>query len=189
MNNNRSNLCKPALRSTRRKRVAALFLVLGVILMSYTLPSTVAEKKFIVVIDPGHGGSDPGNLGTIIRIADWFGVKNIVCSKQTADMYNPKVVQSTMASLQNVNILYTDLLPWLAANKGIPVLAATLGGKNLKSFTSIDEAIIIIGNESKGVQPQLLQMASDTLTIPRVGHAESLNAAVATGIILYELTR
>ena len=64
MNNNRSNLCKPALRSTRRKRVAALFLVLGVILMSYTLPSTVAEKKFIVVIDPGHGGSDPGNLGT-----------------------------------------------------------------------------------------------------------------------------
>ena len=149
-------------------------------------PTFPLQQQFTLLLDDIQ---DPGNLGTIIRIADWFGVKNIVCSKQTADMYNAKVVQSTMASLQNVNILYTDLLPWLAANKGIPVLAATLGGKSLKSFAPIKEAIIIIGNESKGVRPELLQIASDTITIPRVGQAESLNAAVATGIILYELTR
>lgn len=132
---------------------------------------------------------DPGNLGTIIRIADWFGVKNILCSKHTADMYNSKVVQSTMASLQNVNLLYTDLLPWLKNNHTIPVLAATLGGKNLKEMAHSKEAILIIGNESKGVSDELLQMATDAITIPRMGAAESLNAAVATGIILYELTR
>jgi TrmH family RNA methyltransferase len=132
---------------------------------------------------------DPGNLGTIIRIADWFGVKNIVCSQQTADMYNAKVVQSTMASLQNVNIIYTDLLPWLEAHTGIPVMAATLGGKNLKALAPVKEAILIIGNESRGVKPALQQLATDSITIPRLGNAESLNAAVATGIILYELTR
>lgn len=132
---------------------------------------------------------DPGNLGTIIRIADWFGIKNIICSNHTADMYNAKVVQSTMASLQQVNIMYTDLLPWLEQNKGIPILAATLGGTNIKALAPIKEAILIIGNESKGVRHDLLQLSTQHITIPRIGEAESLNAAVATGVILYELTR
>ncbi|MEX0635195.1 MAG: RNA methyltransferase [Ferruginibacter sp.] len=132
---------------------------------------------------------DPGNLGTIIRIADWFGVKNMVCSKHTADMYNSKVVQSTMASLQNVNLFYTDLLPWVKNNHTIPVLVATLGGKNMKDIEHYKEAILIIGNESKGVSDELLKMATVAITIPRMGAAESLNAAVATGIILYELTK
>lgn len=132
---------------------------------------------------------DPGNLGTIIRIADWFGIKNIVCSNHTADMYNAKVVQSTMASLQQVNIMYTDLLPWLQQNKGIPVLAATLGGANIKALAPIKEAILVIGNESKGVREELLQLSTQHITIPRIGAAESLNAAVATAVILYELTR
>jgi TrmH family RNA methyltransferase len=157
----------------------------------------VFEQKKVLTSFAIHGQitlllddiQDPGNLGTIIRNADWFGVKNIVCSHQTADMYNAKVVQSTMASLQNVNIIYTDLLPWLEAHTGIAVLAATLEGKKLKELAPQKEAIVIIGNESKGVKPALRLLATQNITIPRVGEAESLNAAVATGIILYELTR
>lgn len=157
----------------------------------------VFQKKEVVTAFPLHNNitlmlddiQDPGNLGTIIRIADWFGIENIVCSNHTADMYNAKVVQSTMASLQQVNIIYTDLLPWLEQKKGIPILAATLGGTNIKALAPIKEAILIIGNESKGVRNELLQLSTKHITIPRLGAAESLNAAVATGIILYELTR
>ena len=130
---------------------------------------------------------DPGNMGTIIRIADWFGVTNIICSLHSADVYNPKVVQSTMGSLGRVNIIYANLSEWLAQNNGIPVYAAALDGKNLTQEKRIQEGILIIGNESKGISEALLQMASQKITIPRTGAAESLNAAVATGIILSHL--
>ena len=132
---------------------------------------------------------DPGNLGTIIRIADWFGVKNIVCSLHTADMYNSKVVQSTMASLQRVNLIYTDIEIWLAENKTIPVYAATLDGEPLQSISSIKEGIIIIGNESKGVSDAIIKLADKKISISSFGEAESLNAAVAAGIIMYEIRR
>ncbi len=132
---------------------------------------------------------DPGNLGTIIRIADWFGVKNIVCSLHTADMYNSKVVQSTMASLQRVNLIYTDIEIWLAENKTIPVYAATLDGEPLQSISSIKEGIIIIGNESKGVSHAIIKLADKKISISSFGEAESLNAAVAAGIIMYEIRR
>lgn len=132
---------------------------------------------------------DPGNLGTIIRIADWFGVKNIVCSLHTADMYNSKVVQSTMASLQRVNLIYTDIEIWLAENKTIPVYAATLHGEPLQSISLLKEGIIIIGNESKGVSDAIIKLANKKITIPSFGEAESLNAAVAAGIIMYEIRR
>ena len=130
---------------------------------------------------------DPGNMGTIIRIADWFGVTNIICSVHSADIYNPKVVQSTMGSLGRVNILYANLSQWLAQNNTVPVYAAALNGKNLTQEKRIQEGILIIGNESKGISEALLQMASQKITIPRIGAAESLNAAVATGIILSHL--
>ena len=132
---------------------------------------------------------DPGNLGTIIRIADWFGVKNIVCSLHTADMYNSKVVQSTMASLQRVNLIYTDIEIWLAENKTIPVYAATLDGEPLQSISSLKEGIIIIGNESKGVSHAIIKLADKKISISSFGEAESLNAAVAAGIIMYEIRR
>ncbi len=140
--------------------------------------------KFTLVLDDIQ---DPGNLGTIIRIADWFGIENVICSLHTADMYNPKVVQSTMASLQRVNLIYTDVLQWLQQQPGIKKYAATLNGKDLKSFSTIKEGVIIMGNESKGISEAVMQMADEKITIPRIGNAESLNAAVATGIILYEL--
>jgi TrmH family RNA methyltransferase len=131
---------------------------------------------------------DPGNLGTIIRIADWFGIGNIVCSLQTADMYNAKVVQSTMASLQRVNLIYTDLKDWLEKQTMVKKYAATLQGKPVKSFNALTEGILIIGNESKGVSEPVMKLADEKITIPRIGEAESLNAAVATGIILYEMS-
>ncbi|HPH84611.1 MAG TPA: RNA methyltransferase [Ferruginibacter sp.] len=130
---------------------------------------------------------DPGNLGTIIRTADWFGIKNLICSNNTVDQYNPKVVQSTMASLGRVNLYYTDLATWLPAQKPVPVFATALEGKSLHSFSGTREAIVVIGNESKGISAEILQMANGLINIPRYGQAESLNAAVAAAIVLYAL--
>ncbi len=130
---------------------------------------------------------DPGNLGTIIRIADWFGIKQIVCSIDSADMYNPKVVQSTMGSITRVQVQYTNLEEWLPAQKNISIYAASLEGEDVTAIKKIKEGIIIIGNESKGISPSILSLASAKITIPRKGEAESLNAAVAAGIILSHL--
>lgn len=131
---------------------------------------------------------DPGNLGTIIRIADWFGLTQIVCSPGTADLYNPKVVQATMGSILRVRVYYQDLVSWISEQKGMPICAATLGGTDIRSVKPLKEGIIIIGNESKGISPELQGLASSCITISRKGQAESLNAAVATGIILSHLT-
>jgi RNA methyltransferase, TrmH family len=131
---------------------------------------------------------DPGNLGTIIRIADWFAVKTIFCSAATADCYNPKVVQSTMASLGRVHIVYGDVKEMLQKHSNIKKYAAVLGGKNIVSVGKIKEGIIIIGNESKGISTEIIAMADEQITIERIGEAESLNAGVAAGIILFSLT-
>jgi RNA methyltransferase, TrmH family len=131
---------------------------------------------------------DPGNLGTIIRIADWFGVKTIFCSAATADCYNPKVVQSTMASLGRVHIVYGDVKEMLQKHANIKKYAAVLGGKNITSIGKIKEGIIIIGNESKGISAEVIALADEQITIERIGEAESLNAGVAAGIILFALT-
>ena len=127
---------------------------------------------------------DPGNLGTIIRIADWFDIKQIICSKDCADMYNPKVVQSTMGSIVRVKMLYTDLAPWLEEQNDVFIYAAALEGQNVMAMKKITEGLIIIGNESKGISAEIFEQVDVKITIPRIGNAESLNAAVATGIIL-----
>jgi RNA methyltransferase, TrmH family len=131
---------------------------------------------------------DPGNLGTIIRNADWFGITNIFCSYATADCYNTKVVQSTMASLGRVNIVYGDITEFLQKNSNIKKYAAVLGGKDVVNYGKINEGIIIIGNESKGISPSILALVDEKITIKKIGKAESLNAAVATGIILHAIT-
>lgn len=128
---------------------------------------------------------DPGNFGTIIRTADWFGISHIVCSNNTVDMYNSKVVQSTMASLARVNVIYTDLTSWMLKNVGVKKYATTLNGNPLGNVKGIKEAMIIIGNEANGISEAVLQLADENITIPKWGQAESLNAAVATGIILH----
>ncbi|MEO6252990.1 MAG: RNA methyltransferase [Ferruginibacter sp.] len=127
---------------------------------------------------------DPGNLGTIIRIADWFGVTDIVCSIGCADMYNSKLVQSTMGSLGRVNVIYTDLLPWLQQNNKVKIYSASLEGKDVKKIGKLSEGIIIIGNEAHGVSDEVMNIVNEKITIPGIGEAESLNAAVAAGIIL-----
>jgi RNA methyltransferase, TrmH family len=133
------------------------------------------------------GIQDPGNMGTIIRIADWFGIKQIVCSINCADRYNTKVVQSTMGSIVRVEMQYTDLANWLVQQKNIPLYAAALSGENIHTIPKLTEGVIVIGNESKGISPAIMDKVTTKITIPRKGQAESLNAAVATGIILSHL--
>jgi TrmH family RNA methyltransferase len=161
-------------------------LVLGVFekKVAHTDPSL--KNKVSLLLDDIQ---DPGNLGTIIRIADWFGIENVICSLHTADMYNSKVVQSTMASLQRVNLVYTDLGVFLQKHTSIKKIAAALHGNPLTSVSHLKEGIIIIGNESKGISEPIMQLANEKITIARYGEAESLNAAVAAGIILYEVFR
>lgn len=130
---------------------------------------------------------DPGNMGTIIRIADWFGIQNIICSAGSADIYNPKVVQGTMGSLGRVNVIYTDLPAWLSENKKVKIYSASLVGKTVQSVGKLKEAIVIIGNEAHGIRDEVMAFTQEKITIPKMGEAESLNAAVATGIILSHL--
>jgi TrmH family RNA methyltransferase len=127
-------------------------------------------------------------MGTIIRLADWFAVPHIVCTPGCADPYNPKVVQSTMASLARVNIWMDKDGSWIEDQKA-PLFAAALNGNSLYAIKPPQEGILMIGNESKGLNESLLQRATQKITIPKRGGAESLNAAVATGIILAHLTR
>jgi TrmH family RNA methyltransferase len=148
----------------------------------------MASKKpdansFVLYLDTIQ---DPGNFGTIIRIADWFGIKNMICSVGCADIYNSKVVQSTMASIARVNVFYEEKDEWLK-DQSVPVYAATLHGASLYQQSKTKKGILIIGNESKGVRKEVLQYATQQITIPKKGDAESLNAAVATGIILSHL--
>jgi len=142
------------------------------------------KKKISVVLDTIQ---DPGNMGTIIRIADWFGISQIICSDDCADLYNSKVVQATMGSIARVNVFYTDLPVWFKELSGIRIYAAMLEGKDVTKMSAIGEGLIIIGNESMGVDKELLQFANEKISIPGKGNAESLNAAVATGIILSHL--
>ena len=145
----------------------------------------VLDKEWALYLDTIQ---DPGNFGTIIRIADWFGIKKIICSKGCADLYNVKVVQSTMASIARVKVWYDNEDTWLG-EQSLPILAATLGGKSLYEMDNITAGILLIGNESKGVRSSYIQQATHQITIPRIGEAESLNAAVATGIILSHLVK
>jgi TrmH family RNA methyltransferase len=149
--------------------------------------SIKAEKKSITILLDSI--QDPGNLGTIIRTADWFGIKNIVCSENTVDQFNNKVVQSTMASLGRVKLGYTNLEKWVEENHNVQLLAAVLNGKAIGAIAKIDEGVIMIGNEANGLSQALIDKADQCITIPRLGAAESLNAAVATSIFLYELTK
>ena len=130
---------------------------------------------------------DPGNMGTIVRLADWFGIKNIFCSADCADIYNSKVVQATMGSITRVRVDYIDLVPWIKNNNDIRIYATALNGRDITKMEKLTEGIIVIGNESQGISEEIRKFANVQITIPRKGKAESLNAAIATGIILSHL--
>ncbi|HVI47440.1 MAG TPA: RNA methyltransferase [Chitinophaga sp.] len=125
---------------------------------------------------------DPGNMGTLIRIADWFGIPQIVCSPDCVDVYNPKTIQATMGSIARVGISEYDIKE-LLQHTSLPSYAATLHGKDITTYPVIREGIILIGNEGRGLTSDITDMATHRITIPRLGGAESLNAAVAAGII------
>jgi TrmH family RNA methyltransferase len=126
---------------------------------------------------------DPGNLGTIIRIADWYGIKNIVASKNTVDFYNPKVITATKGSFTRVNIFYTDLNEFLSKTE-LPILGAFLDGENIHETKFPSNGILIMGNESNGIKKDIEKLVTKKITIPSYGKAESLNVAIATAIIL-----
>jgi RNA methyltransferase, TrmH family len=148
-------------------------------------PDINPAGKISLLLD---GIQDPGNLGTIIRTADWFGIELVYCTADTADVFNSKVVQSTMGSIGRVKVSYVELVKTIKEYQHIPVYVAALNGENLFEMESPTEAFLVIGNESKGVSDAIMQLATHKVHIPGKGKAESLNAGVATGIILSRFT-
>jgi TrmH family RNA methyltransferase len=150
---------------------------------------TANSQKLSIALD---GIQDPGNLGTIIRIADWFGITTIYCSEDTADCYNPKVVQATMGSLAHINIVYTDLEALLHQYDG-PIYGTLLDGQNIYHQELSSEGIIVMGNEGNGISPAIRQLVTHKLLIPNYNPssetAESLNVAIATAITCAEFRR
>ncbi|MEN8139373.1 MAG: RNA methyltransferase [Bacteroidota bacterium] len=145
----------------------------------------ITEKGLILALDDIR---DPGNLGTIIRLADWFGVYTILCSHNTVDAFNPKVIMATMGSISRVNLIYCDLEEELI-NISKPIYGALLEGENVYKANIIDDAVLVIGNESNGISDDIEKHVSNKITIPQFGNlqeTESLNAAIATGILLSE---
>ncbi|WP_272151680.1 TrmH family RNA methyltransferase [Tenacibaculum aiptasiae] len=146
------------------------------------------KESFILALD---NVNDPGNLGTIIRLCDWFGITELVCSKTTVDCYNQKVVQSTMGSLTRVNISYVDL-PNFLSNITLPVYTADMDGDNVYTSELPQKAILVMGNEANGISEEISEIVKHKLTIPRFGETqqtESLNVATATAILLSEFKR
>lgn len=146
------------------------------------------ESSFILALD---NVNDPGNLGTIIRLCDWFGITELVCSKSTVDCYNQKVVQSTMGSLTRVNISYVDLASFLS-KASLPVYTADMDGNNVYTSELSQKAILVMGNEANGISKEISEIVKHKLTIPRFGkiqQTESLNVATATAILLSEFKR
>jgi RNA methyltransferase, TrmH family len=133
------------------------------------------------------GIQDPGNMGTLIRIADWFGISQILCSEDCADVYNPKVVQSSMGGLLRTQVLYGELREMLHTTTPVPLFAAMLEGEDAYGLERTTEGILLIGNESRGVRKNTIQRVYVPVTIPGKGQAESLNAAVACGILCSHL--
>jgi len=146
------------------------------------------DSGLIVALDDIR---DPGNLGTILRLCDWFGIRQIICSKETVDIYNPKVVQATMGSIARVNVNYVDLKTFITNTK-LPVFGTFMNGENIYQSNLPQNGIIIMGNEANGISAEIEKMVTSRITIPRFGElqkTESLNVATATAIILSEFKR
>jgi RNA methyltransferase, TrmH family len=141
----------------------------------------VFEQKLTVVLD---NINDPGNLGTIIRLADWYGIKHVVCSPETVDFYNPKVVQASKGSFTRVRPHYVSLNDFFSKNPKTPVYAACMEGKPIYGLQKPNSAILVLGNEANGISEEVLSFAQNRITIPRIGGAESLNVGVAAGILM-----
>ena len=154
--------------------------VLAVVEMAKVTPPVLPPAGITLALDTIQ---DPGNLGTIIRIADWYGITQIICSNTTVDLYNPKVLQASMGSFIQVKLHYLDL-PLYLKEVDLPIIGtAPLGGTPLHTFSFPNQGILVIGNETHGIHPTTQTLLTTTLTISKYGKAESLNAAMATAVI------
>ncbi|CAL2102118.1 RNA methyltransferase [Tenacibaculum sp. 190130A14a] len=145
-------------------------------------------ENFTLVLDDIN---DPGNLGTIIRLCDWFGITQLVCSQNTVDCFNFKVVQATMGSLTRVKIIYTDILTFLSETS-LPTYTADMEGENVYHTSLPENAVLVMGNEANGISKEVNEIIQKKITIPRFGiikQTESLNVATATAILLSEFKR
>ena len=184
-----SNFNKTVILESELKKITALTTpnsCLAVFKIAAEKP--IIESGLILALDSIR---DPGNLGTILRLCDWFGINQIICSNETVDIYNPKVVQATMGSIARVNVNYIDLNAFVFQSK-MPVYGTFMDGENIYKSELPQEGIIIMGNEANGISPELEKLVKNKITIPRFGilqKTESLNVANATAIILSEFRR
>jgi TrmH family RNA methyltransferase len=159
--------------------------VLAVAMMPQKKETLDLAGPLTIVLD---GIQDPGNMGTIIRTADWFGITQIVASEDTVDVYNPKVIGATMGSFMRVSVTYKNLADWMPTIK-LPVYGALLEGENVFTIKTPQKGLLVIGSEGKGIRENILDLITHPVTIPKIGDAESLNAGIAAGIIVAQLTR
>ena len=159
--------------------------VLAVAMMPQKKETLDLAGPLTIVLD---GIQDPGNMGTIIRTADWFGITQIVASEDTVDVYNPKVIGATMGSFMRVQVSYKNLAAWLPTIK-LPVYGALLEGENVFTIKTSQQGLLVIGSEGKGIRENIIDFVTHPVTIPKTGGAESLNAGIAAGIIVAQLTR
>ena len=180
---------KTIISANELKKISALATqnsCLGV--FSIQADKKIIESGLILALDSIR---DPGNLGTILRLCDWFGIDQIVCSKDAVDIYNPKVVQATMGSIARVNVNYIDLENFIGQTQ-LPVFGTFMQGNIIYKTDLPQEGIIVMGNEANGISPELEKLIKNRLTIPRFGSlqkTESLNVATATAIVLSEFRR
>ena len=159
--------------------------VLAVAMMPQQVKALDLGGQLTLVLD---GIQDPGNMGTIIRTADWFGITQIVASEDTVDVYNPKVIGATMGSFMRVSVTYKNLAEWMPTVK-LRVYGALLEGENIFTTNAVKEGLLVIGSEGKGIRENILDLITHPVTIPKIGGAESLNAGIAAGVIVAQLTR
>jgi TrmH family RNA methyltransferase len=180
---------KTLIKEADMKRISALVSPSSCLAI-FKIPKSkmLEDKGLIVALDDIR---DPGNLGTIIRLCDWFGVKQLVCSNETVDVYNPKVIQATMGSITRVNLVYIDL-QYFIAQTSLPVFGTFMDGKNIYKEVLPTDGVLIFGNEANGISPFLEKSIKNRIAIPRFGdiqQTESLNVATATAICLSEFRR
>jgi TrmH family RNA methyltransferase len=156
----------------------------------YLIEDVNPENQLVLALD---GVQDPGNLGTIVRIADWFGIEHIVCNLDTADVFGPKTVQATMGALAHVHVYYTELKSYIESHKNIPIYGTFLEGDSIYSKELKNSGLIVMGNEGNGIKKEIENLMTDKLFIPPFSKAdetiESLNVAIATAIVCNEFRR
>jgi len=158
---------------------------LAVVKTKENIELLIHESEFALILDDIR---DPGNLGTIIRNADWYGITKIICSLETVDFYNPKVINATMGSFTRILLYYTDLVDFIG-KQTVNIYGTLLDGENIHHTNFSDTGFIVIGNEANGISNEITKLITHKITIPRFGGAESLNAGIATAVVLDNVFR